>query len=321
VVLIFALTTAWERLEKWERIGIPLLFLPLIASHSANVLFSLALLVAALALAWLHGAGGKALRRGAALVLGPVLLAVAAQSFYSYVVIQKATPSPYGSVFLLARLLEDGPARDYLRDHCAEKQFLLCKYQDQIPQDHNEFLWEPTSPIRVMHRELDMRGTVEEAGAIVAGTVKAAPLEVAGYLLKNGFLQNFNAKTTDVDCPCIGGTAERMVSDYFPREIGQYRTSLQTTGRIPWPLLAAVDDIALVLAAVLLVVVGVRQWRSPAPAQRLLLLVLFAYVVNAFLMGGLSGVADRYAARIAWLLPLFAYLYLLAPRVPRTSGR
>ena len=42
-------------------------------------------------------------------------------------------------------------------------------------------------------------------------------------------------------------------------------------------------------------------------------MVAAALLLNALVMGGLSVVADRYQARLAWLVPLLAGAALLAP--------
>jgi hypothetical protein len=94
-----------------------------------------------------------------------------------------------------------------------------------------------------------------------------------------------------------------------------YINSLQNRKAIPWAVLTLVDGVTLLASAVFLaVVVLVRRGALVGDAGRLLELITWAYLVNAGLMGALSGIADRYAARLAWLVPLFAMALLLSGR-------
>ena len=54
--------------------------------------------------------------------------------------------SPYGSVFALARLATDGPARDVLQRSCPDAGWRLCAWKDRLPADSDDFLWAPKRP-------------------------------------------------------------------------------------------------------------------------------------------------------------------------------
>ena len=54
--------------------------------------------------------------------------------------------SPYGSVFALARLVADGPARDFLARTCPDPSLALCGWQSRMTDDSDQFLWAPDGP-------------------------------------------------------------------------------------------------------------------------------------------------------------------------------
>lgn len=321
LLLVFCLTLGWARLARAERVVMPFALLAMVAFHTASTAFTLALLPAALLLAWRRGTGGRAVLRGGALVAVPVVLAVIAQSLYGYAVIRRLTPSPAGPFFALARLLDDGPARRYLATACAAGAgYALCGHEDEIRGDNNDFLWRPDSPLQALIRERGEAGALDEAGAIVSGTVRAYPGAVLGHAAENAARQLVQARTTDVDCPCLGGKIERVVDELFPRERGAFANSLQNRGLLPWAALAWVDGIVLAASAVFLGGVALVRRRALAgDAGRLLALIAWGCAANAALMGALSGVADRYEARIAWLVPLFAFALLLSGRLGATG--
>ena len=298
----------------------PLMLLAMVAFHTANTAFTLALLAASLLLAWIRGTTGHAMLRSALLVAVPVILALIGQSLYGYVVVKRLTPSPAGPFFALARLLDDGPARRYLASACPGAGYTLCRYQDAIRGDNNTFLWSEDSPLQALIRERGEAAALDEAGAIVGGTLRAYPGDVLLHAGENAARQFAQARTTDTDCPCLGDKIERVVTELFPREHAAYVGSLQNRGVLPWDELTWLDGLVLAGSAGFLVAVILMARRVLlGDAGRLLALIAWGLVVNAALMGTLSGVADRYQARLAWLVPLFAFALALSGRL--ATGR
>ena len=329
LLLVFMLCLDWDRLARAERVVMPLMLLAMVAFHQANTVFTLVLLAAALLLAAGRRARGQprpALLRSTLLVAVPVALAVLGQALYGYVVIRRFTPSPAAPFFALARLLDDGPARRYLAASCPAAGYTLCQYQDAIRGDNNAFLWGADSPLQALIREKREAGALNEASAIVSGTVRAYPGAVLLHAAENAAGQLLHAATTDTDCPCLGGKVARVIAEIFPREQAAYANSLQNRGLLPWLALTVLDNVVLGASLAFLAAVVVVQRRALAgDAGRLLVLIAWGCVANAALMGALSGIADRYEARIAWLVPFFAFALLLSRRLvligPTATGR
>lgn len=55
--------------------------------------------------------------------------------------------SPYGSVFMLARLVGDGPGRTYVDVACPAAGWRICAWSGRLPSDSDEFLWHPNGPV------------------------------------------------------------------------------------------------------------------------------------------------------------------------------
>ncbi len=55
--------------------------------------------------------------------------------------------SPFGNVFLLARVIYDGPGMETLRRDCPTAGWRLCPYLDGFPANSDAFLWTPDSPL------------------------------------------------------------------------------------------------------------------------------------------------------------------------------
>jgi hypothetical protein len=320
VLNLFIICLAWDHLVRAERVLIPVLLAGMIACHQANTPFTLFVLVAALLLGWSQGIPRRLLLRRTLLVIVPVGLAVLGQSLYSYVIIKRFTPSPYAPVFLLARLLDDGPARRYLATACPAEGYALCQYQDALRGDSNAFLWAPDSPLWILLRERGKAETLDEANAIVRGALRAYPGAALSDALRNAAMQFVHAATADENCPCLGDKADHVVAELFPHEYPSYLESMQNRGTLPWRMLGWIDGIVVIVSAIFLAVLALRKRCALAgDAGRLLALIAWGCLVNAGLMGALSGVANRYQARIVWLIPLFAVVILMSERLHRAA--
>jgi hypothetical protein len=309
VLVIFALCLGLDHLGRAEQFLMSVMLLAMIAFHQANTLFTILVLAAALMFGWWRGSPRQELLRSALLVVVPLVFAMLGQSLYSYAMIKRFTPAPYSPFFLLSRLLDDGPAHRYLMSACPAAQYTLCRYQDTL-RGGSSFLWAEDSPKWPLIKERGWGGALDEASAIVKGTIRAYPGDVLRSALGNATGQLVHAAT--VEGKCCGEWAEQVVAELFPREYPAYKNSLQYRGALPSTVLTWVDGIVLVVSVLFLLTMALtRQPALGGDAGRLLALIMWAYFVNAALMGTLSEIADRYQSRIAWLIPFFA-LALLA---------
>jgi hypothetical protein len=315
VLLLFCIVLGWRKLTRFEHVAMPAALLAMMSFHTSNPLFSVAVTAAAVALALLRGDPARQVLRRGALVAGLALLAVCGQTLYGYAVIGRVTPAPAAPFFTLARLIYDGPARQYLAKACPAAGYFLCDYQQDFRGNSDWFLWQPDSPLQKLRSAKSETGALSEAAAIVAGTLRRYPGVVAADAAQNAARQFMSVATVITDCPCLGGKIGRVIPELFPAEAAQYKASLQNRGLIPWHVLSWIDWLALgaSVAALAVILVSAPAWLQGGAGQ-LLALISFALVINATLMGALSSVTDRYQARLIWLIPLFA-IVLIAHRL------
>ena len=255
-------------------------------------------------------------------VAAPVVAAVLFLLTANMIAFGRPTLSAHGSVFLLARLQADGPVVDTLRDRCPAASWYLCDFIDAMPMEAGHFLWSPDSPPqRDRHgNPIAMGGArlAPEAREIIAATIRDRPFAVARAMALNTLRQLVTTELGDtlynVD---LQNSVEYGIRDQFgPRELSRFRAGQQMRGHLPalaTPFISILE-LALVpaLALVILWLGSAAHWRD-GERLGLVLFVLAGILGNAFATGGLSGVHDRYAARIIWLLPLAAAL-AWAPR-------
>jgi hypothetical protein len=298
---------AWAALGPGERLWLILLGSLATAAHLSHLPVMLALVVLALLprLRWWRGLAV------AMPLLGAILLLLATNIAGH----GRIALSPYGSSFLLARLIADGPAARTIAARCPEAGWYLCAFTDRLPMDADTFLWAPDSPVNRAPEgtPIFLGGMLlaPEAGAIIAETLWREPWAVLQAGLGNGGRQLVTAGIGDIlDNRHLGlAVRPRLVQGFPPSEAAAFDAARQQGPE----LAEAGRDIAWLHPLVLLLSLPLLAWgwlRGDARMRGVLLALVVAVLANAWATGGLSGVHARYQARIAWLLPLGAWLAL-----------
>jgi len=303
----------WAELHRRERAYLVILGTGAIAVHLTHLPLALGLVGVGAALAWI-GRGRRAALDAATRMAAPVGFAIVALIAVNAVAFGRFTASPHGSVFLAARLMEDGPAMRTLHARCADEAWRICALLDQLPMHPNEFLWLPEKPLR---NDLGGgRAWAPEAEAIVAATLAREPGTVALLALCNAAVQFTRLVTGDgLQAYRDEPGPEPLIRDYFPRELRAYQEARQSRGLL-------LDDVARLqplhvwLAAAGLLALPLVAWRRrrTLPQAALCVMALAAAAGNAVVTGGLSGVNDRYQGRIAWLFVLVPAVVIATPR-------
>ena len=214
--------------------------------------------------------------------------------------------SPYGNIFLLARMVGDGPARTTLAERCPAAGWRLCGWTGWLDGDSDRFLWDGTGPVWA-----DGSGPtrlVDEAGVVVQATLLSHPAAVARAMAANTWAELWRVQVGDTLAPThLDTTVWQALEAWFPpAEQERYARALQPRGLLrAWPWTA--PHVPLLVAG--LVGTGWLAVRGAGAGRGLAVLVLAGLVVNAFSTGALSALHDRYQARIVWLLLVPPLLY------------
>lgn len=199
----------------------------------------------------------------------------------------------------LARSISDGPGRWYLERACVKPRYAVCEvFGTRIPDTVSGFVFADTGLNGRANAEQMDRIRAEEA-EIVRNAALAYPAaelrNFADHLARQVFSLGFQGVQFN-ERVAIGAFA---LPELVPDERGSK------------PLLDVLERVSLaaLLACIVLVVV---RWRRIAYDARLALSLLVpALLGNAFIVVVFSGIAQRYGARVIWLVPLFALCAIL----------
>ncbi len=225
-----------------------------------------------------------------------------------------------GSVFLLARMLEDGTALSYLEQACPRQHFAVCADLDELKSYNslhpypkgslsNYFLWK--GPLVKLG---GFTGEEAEAGAIVRGTLLMyAPAQFRASV-DDGWRQLllFSIGSDIHAYSDKDGVSTAILRRFGPAVYDNYRQSKQNRNDLDFSLISRVDTV--VVAASSLLLIGFLIFSGPKKQPRSFyatIMTITMVVGNAFTLGALSGPDERYQDRVIWLVPLLAGCFVL----------
>ena len=179
------LVSRFDDLGPWQRVALTLVAAFAVAAHYGHGPVAAALYGAVL----LWRAVGRRLSWAvvAAAAL-PVLFAPLANLGASTMVLDRPSATPLRLPVLLARSIQDGPARWYLEEACPEAPLAFCEaFGDAVPGNIAAFLWDEDG-IESLDRE-QMARIREEEFLILARAFRAYPVEQTVSLFGNAARQ------------------------------------------------------------------------------------------------------------------------------------
>ncbi|MGH7044298.1 MAG: hypothetical protein ACREFY_19510, partial [Acetobacteraceae bacterium] len=317
VLALLVLVLAPERLGRAERWGLTGFAAFAMAVHLSNLPIAFGLLAVLAVLRRRLGATTPLGRAGRARLAAAPALAIVALMAVNLVGRGEASIAPYGNVFVLARVIYDGPGRDVLRRDCPRPGWALCGEVGRFPPSADGFLWRPDGPVA---RAGGAKRVSREADAIIRAALVAEPWRELRAVLGNGLQQMIRFRTGDGVHAWPATVTPWIIRDFPCFEQRAYAAARQTRGLPVVPRFLPIVHMAAALAGIaacLLLLPGALRRRRPAGG--LIVAVLLTLALNALVTGGLSGPHARYQSRVMWL-PVLAALLAAASAVDRSTA-
>ena len=299
---IFLQAFCRDQLKHSERWYIAILTAIGIAVHVSHVPIAFGLIVLALVLQRKFAPAQVRLSRSVLLVL-PLFIAVGSMLAVNWYHSRVLGLAKNGSVFLLAKWADEGPALSYLEQSCRTEKYELCAYLgDMKGLTHDDLKWGEASPFRTVGSSFDE--LEPEARRIVWGTLKAYPVEILYRSLQDAGRQILRFQAGDGLTPTYARLVAPILSEVFsPAVETAVLESKQGQGGLPIAEFRFLHTVGVVFGVVFCLWSFIA-WRVALPT-RLVALQLFVaagIVLNAIVTGALSGPYDRYLARVIWLI-------------------
>ncbi|HWX06831.1 MAG TPA: hypothetical protein VN065_13470 [Bradyrhizobium sp.] len=306
VLSLFILVLHGEKISAIEKFSLFAFTAFAAATHSAT----LAVLLGLICVGWIAKPflpariAVSGLMQGTLTILAGALMLLAA----NFALSGKLAWTPGGTGVAFGRMLQDGIAARYLRDHCPQQPLKLCPYRDQLPATADAFLW-GNSMFNTLGR---FKGMDDEMGFIVTHSLADYPLwqaEAAVVATAEQLVHVATGEGSNGWLPHTYGIIER----YIPAQLKAMRAAHQQHWDINF---AAVNWLHIPVALVsMLAVFGLLAssiWRRRLDDLSLLAAtVSLALLGNAVVCGVISGPHDRYGARLVWVATFTVLLALI----------
>lgn len=288
-----------------------------VACHPSHLGLMAGLLVAALILRiWWREADFHLLPAASAFLLALALVLTANYSLTRQIFLSRAA-----SVFVFARLMQDGIVKRLLDDTCPASGYTLCAYRNRLAKRADAWLWGPGSLFRT---EGGFKGAHREETRMVFDSIRRYPLLQIADAARDSAAQFFTFKTGD-GIQSQEWILRPGIEKMTPGQLSSYLAARQQRAPIRFNVLNMIHvtvGMVSLLGLVALIQAGLvkQRWREVAFPG----LVLLALIGNAIICATFSNPHDRYQSRLIWLPTLVLILARMkstpALRPKRESG-
>lgn len=219
--------------------------------------------------------------------------------------------------FLSARLISDGPGATFLDRNCPDPQWSTCilyeMLNDDVPLSPETILFsrDETSGSFALLSPPEQSRIASEQTTFFRTVMMEHPFRVALAALNNTIdqLGRYSVAMTIPDQHSYDQATKIFAG--FPPEFAN--------GRLVGSAERWVDQVNrihtvyyLISAAALLALIALPQSRVPGPMRLFGGMIVIGLLANAFVTGAISQPADRYGARVIFLLPMTALLLVMS---------
>jgi hypothetical protein len=230
--------------------------------------------------------------------LSAFLFALALIFASNYVLTRQVFLTRSASVFVFARLMQDGIVKRLLDETCPQSGYRLCAYKNRLKTRADAWLWASDSLFRTQG---GFHGDHTEEGRIIADSIRRYPFLHIKAAVRDSLRQFFTFKTGDgIESQewVLKPDFEKMV----PGQLPGYLAAQQQRGRLRFTTLnmvhVTVGMLSLLGLLLLLQRALIRGHLNEAALPGLVLTVLIG---NAIICGTFSNPHDRYQSRLIWL--------------------
>lgn len=291
------------------RLRIYLILLACVATsaHVANLTMAVGLFyVFVLLLPWC-GVKRAVIIKRLGVLLVPIGLTTAAVFLFNGLIFGMFSLAPIGSAMFMTNLIKYGPAQHYLEKTCPDSGYKMCLFKTHLAQVADNLLWNPDA----VQKLGGYAGLKRESKIIVEGTLKTYPYEVVAVIVQNfvvGLMSHEPAAEIQSNAQ-VPWVIDSLMIKFGPHAVEKYLNSAEMRDIIPHDVIKSIDNIVVPLAFFALAGLGLFAARRRDRQNAALAAIMIAGVLgNTLLCTAVSGVYDRYQARVTWLLPMAVFV-------------
>jgi hypothetical protein len=299
ILLLTTILLLKKRTFNRRDIGLYFLFVVATSTHLSHITYNVAFLVTI-------GFLGYLIPKMRNFINFKVLFALIGLTFLSILTMGSAL-SKSRHVFFMGAMVEHGLAKAYIDENCANHNFGLCAYKDDLPKLAWRFVWDEDSPLYT-DAVGGWKGSKEEFNKIINATLTerkyigmhiTASIRATLDQLQRSAIGDGNGVFLD------GTLLFSRIQKYFPHEALAYKNSLQQKGKLEimtkWnSLYNWVAIIALFIIVILSVITAIKY--GLRTSHYLVIAVLISVFLHSWVCATFANASERFGAKMFWLI-------------------
>lgn len=209
--------------------------------------------------------------------------------------------------FVTARLIVDGPGKKYLDEYCPVENLATCELNQMLDSPEKItatlIIFSDTpenGSFQLLSPDVQMKISQEQM-TFLLNVARDRPFELVFAVLKNTFYQLGLISVEQTIPDADEFRRAKIIYPALPAEYAEGRLAASRSWLGPVTIYQGI--LYLLSAGALIGLIALPKSRVPAPLRAFGVLVLLAVLVNAFVMGAISQPANRYGARVIFLIP------------------
>lgn len=215
------------------------------------------------------------------------------------------TVSPSTHVFLAGKLVETGIMKTYLAENCANSEYKLCAYVDELPEHAYQYIWDDEGPFHKIGGWDSSRQEHEQIIYDILTTPRYLGM-FAAVSVTHTLQQISNINISHTTPMAAGSSPHSNIIHFLPVDSDLYINARQQVGGLD-ALISFSRSFykwIFVLTTVwvlLLLIQGKPMFNNSISA---IYMVILLYVLcNAFVTATFANVLERLQNRVFWLIP------------------
>ncbi|WP_209509841.1 MULTISPECIES: hypothetical protein [unclassified Ruegeria] len=327
LILIAAATAAGRHMHWVEWLGAMVLAAFAVTLHPSHLGIAVLMVPFVLMTCLLHIGQGRWLAVG--FTVGIVVMGIVERKTFEFATETVARKEVVYTPYITARLIVDGPGLAYLDDVCPQSDLATCALHEALSWSDDPYRMTATHIIFEQSERLgsfrlmpvdDQQAVAAEQRAFFLRVLAARPFGTIFALSQNAMTQlGMNSIKMTIPNKAVINNAKSLSG--LPEERLGVLNNVVLTRDQSWLRSANFIHSAIYLVSAASVIVLLLWPERVAPPLKLFaLFILIGIAINALVCGGVSQPADRYGARVMWLLPFIAAFLFLVQRSSAPQG-
>ena len=230
------------------------------------------------------------------------------------------SPNASSHVFVIARYCESGLLKHILDEE--EKQgrvYSLTAFKDSLPNTAQGFIWQEDSPFKKCGGWQNSKAEFDKLIGLSFSNMDYLQENVL-QIFKGGMQQLYTFNSTkELFAYGKDSPPYKAIEKYLPLDKQSFLGTKQNKG-IVYDHWISKLHLVVVIATSVSCLLFLLFKKEHTKTKLVLMVLFFGIVSNAFICGGFANVVDRLQARVIWIIPLFAGVFIASEIVVRLNS-